>query len=103
MRRPARRTSRPGVPDIDELIRLGMEKLSELDEEARAALEEGDRRAYLSTMRVFAIFLKTNAGLLLTRRKLKGSGPGRLDLARLLSGVKKLAIGLVWRRRKKIA
>ena len=94
---------RTRIPDIDELIRLGMEKLSELDEEARAALEEGDRRAYLNTMRVIAVFLKTNASLLLTRQRLKGSGSGRLDLARLLSNVKKIAMGLFWRRRKKIA
>jgi len=91
------------VPDIDELIRLGMEKLSELDEEARSALEEGDKRTYLNTMRVIAVFLKTNAGLLLTRQKLKTTGSKRFDLARLLSSVKKMAIGLVWRRRKKIA
>jgi len=94
---------RTRIPDIDELIRLGMEKLSELDEEARAALEEGDRRGYLNTMRVIAIFLKTNAGLLLTRQRLKGTGPRRLDLAKLLSSVKKMAVGLMWRRRKKIA
>jgi len=98
-----RTRKKPCIPDIDELIRFGMEKLLELNREARAALEEEDRRAYLNTMRVIAVFLKTNAGLLLTRQKIKGSAQKRIDLARLLSNVKKMAIGLFWRRRKKIA
>ncbi len=95
------RAGRPRGPDIDELIELGMAKLAELDEEARAALAEGDRRGYLSTMRVIALFLRTNASLMATRQKLRASSEKRFDLAMLLSSVKKTVIGLIWRRRKR--
>ena len=87
-------------PDIDDLIELGMRKLMELDEEARSALEEGNRSAYLSTLRVLALFLKTNASLLATRQKLRGKEKAGLDLARLLSGLKKAITSLVGRGRK---
>ena len=88
-------------PDIDDLVALGMAKLAELEEEARAALEEGDRRAYLSTMRVIAVFLRTNAGLLAARQKLKGKERKGLDLASLLSGLKKTISGLLRQRRRR--
>ena len=87
--------------DIDDLIRLGMQKLAELEEEAENALREGDRRAYLSTMRVIAVFLRTNASLLAARQKLRGKEKAGLDLATLLSGLGKAIRGLLWRRRKK--
>ena len=88
-------------PSIDELIEIGMSKLAELEQEARAALEEGDRRAYLSTMRVIAVFLRTNASLLAARQKLRGKEKAGLDLATLLSGLGKAVRGLLWRRRKR--
>ena len=87
-------------PDIDALIRLGLAKLAELDAEAQAALESGDYKAYLETMKVIATFLRTNARLLLDRQKLKGKGRAGADLATLLAQVKRRVIGLVWRRRK---
>ena len=90
-----------GELSIDELIKIGMSKLAELEREARAALEEGDRRAYLSTMRVIAVFLRTNAGLLAARQKLRGKEKAGLDLATLLSGLGKAIKGLLWRRRKR--
>ena len=90
-----------GELSIEELIRIGMSKLAELEREAHAALEEGDRRAYLSTMRVIAVFLRTNASLLAARQKLRGKEKAGLDLATLLSGLGKAIKGLLWRRRKR--
>ena len=87
-------------PDIDALIRLGLTKLAELDAEAQAALESGDYKAYLETMKVIAAFLRTNARLLLDRQKLKGKEKAGADLATLLARIKRRIIGLVWRRRK---
>ena len=87
--------------DIEDLIELCWAKLSELEDEAREALDEGDRRAYLSTMRVLALFLRTNASLLATREKLKGKEKAvKLDLATLLSGIGKAFRSLIRRRRK---
>ena len=85
---------------IDELIELGMAKLMELDKEAREALEEGNRAAYLSTLRVLALFLKTNASLLAAKQKLMGREKATLDLAKILSSMKKVVLGLARRRRK---
>ena len=87
-------------PDIDALIRLGLTKLAELNTEAQAALESGDYKAYLETMKVIAAFLRTNARLLLDRQKLKGKEKAGADLATLLAQVKRRIIGLIWRRRK---
>ena len=87
-------------PDIDALIRLGLTKLAELDAEAQAALESGDYKAYLETMKVIAAFLRTNARLLLDRQKLKGKEKAGADLATLLAQVKRRIIGLIWRKRK---
>ena len=87
-------------PDIDVLIRLGLAKLAELNTEAQAALESGDYKAYLETMKVIAAFLRTNARLLLDRQKLKGKEKAGADLATLLAQVKRRIIGLIWRRRK---
>ena len=87
-------------PDIDALIRLGLAKLAELNTEAQAALESGDYKAYLETMKVIAAFLRTNARLLLDRQKLKGKEKAGADLATLLAQVKRRIIGLIWRKRK---
>ena len=86
-------------PDIDALVHLGLAMLAELKAEARAALESGDYKAYLETMKVIATFLRTNANLIATRRKLKSKEKAEGDLATLLAQIKRRIIGLVWRRR----
>lgn len=93
-------TSDEKVPDIDALIRLGWAKLTELDAEARAALESGDYKAYLETMKVIPSFLRAVGSLIATRGKLKGEEKTKSDLATLLAQIKRRVIGFVWWRRK---
>ena len=71
---------------IDDLIEIGRSKLEELMKRA----EDAPPEEYVKLMGCIATYLKTNAALIQAREKLSGKGKSRLDLARLLSSLKKL-------------
>ena len=74
------------VLTIDELIRIGKNKLEELMEKVEGAEPE----EYVKLMTCIATYLRTNAALLQARDKLSGKAESRIDLAKLLSSLKKL-------------
>lgn len=71
---------------IDELVRIGREKLEELLKRVRMA---EDPVEYERLMKLIATFLRTNATLIQAKEKITGKAKTGLDLAQLLSSIKK--------------
>ena len=76
---------------IDELIRIGREKLEELLKRVRTAEDVAE---YERLMKLIATFLRTNAALIQAREKVSGKAKAGLDLAQLLSSIKKFWRGV---------
>ena len=71
---------------IDELVRIGREKLEELLKRVQMA---EDPVEYERLMKLIATFLRTNATLIQAKEKITGKAKTGLDLAQLLSSIKK--------------